>query len=45
MENRETARQEWGKENALWRVALAFGFVFDVDDFVDALATATAAGG
>ncbi len=43
VENRETARGEGGKENALWRVALAFGFVFDVDDFRDALATATAA--
>jgi hypothetical protein len=40
VENRETARAEWGKENALWRVALAFGFVFDVDDFLDALAGA-----
>jgi hypothetical protein len=38
VENRETARGEWGKENALWRVALAFGFVFDVGEFVDALA-------
>lgn len=25
------------KEEALWRVALAFGFVFDVDDFIAAL--------
>jgi hypothetical protein len=37
VENRETARAEWGKENALWRVALAFGFVFDVEDFAGAL--------
>jgi hypothetical protein len=37
VENRETARTEAGKENALWRVALAFGFVFNVDDFVAAL--------
>lgn len=40
VENRETARAEWGKENALWRVALAFGFVFDVEEFLDALASA-----
>lgn len=37
VENRETARDERGKEIALWRVALAFGFVFDVDTFVGAL--------
>lgn len=37
VENRESARQEWCKELALWRVALAFGFVFDVDDFTAAL--------
>ena len=37
VENKETARQELNKELALWRVALAFGFVFDVDDFVDGL--------
>jgi len=34
VENRETARQELCKEIALWRVALAFGFVFDVDSFI-----------
>jgi nicotinamidase-related amidase len=37
VENKETARGELGKENALWRVALAFGFVFDLDDFLRAL--------
>lgn len=37
VENKESAREEWCKELALWRVALAFGFVFDVDDFVRAL--------
>ncbi|MEX2680556.1 MAG: hypothetical protein Q6373_003090 [Candidatus Sigynarchaeota archaeon] len=36
LENKETARGELGKENALWRVALAFGFVFDLDDLVAA---------
>lgn len=37
VENRETAREELNKREALWRVALAFGFVFDVDDFVSGL--------
>jgi len=37
VENRETARNELCKEIALWRVALAFGFGFDVDDFVNAI--------
>lgn len=34
VENRETARDETGKELGLWRVALAFGFVFDLDDIL-----------
>lgn len=37
VENRETARDELCKEIALWRVALAFGFVFDVEELVAAL--------
>jgi hypothetical protein len=37
VENKETARGELCKETALWRVALAFGFVFDVDSFINAL--------
>ena len=37
VENKETARKELCKEIALWRVALAFGFVFDVDDFIAAI--------
>ena len=37
VENKESARGEGHKEEALWRVALAFGFVFDVDNFVDAI--------
>ncbi len=37
VENKETAKKELCKELGLWRVALAFGFVFDVDDFVGAL--------
>jgi len=40
VENRETAREELCKSVALWRVGLAFGFVFDVDDFVAALQSA-----
>ena len=33
VENAETARTEREKQQALWRVALNFGFVFGVDDF------------
>lgn len=42
VENKETARGELCKEIGLWRVALAFGFVFDLDDFVSAIAAARA---
>ncbi len=37
VENKDSARDERCKELALWRVALAFGFVYDVDEFVQAL--------
>lgn len=37
VENAQSAHEEWCKEIALWRVSLAFGFVFDVDDFIQAL--------
>ena len=37
VENKESARFESHKEEALWRVALAFGFVFNIDDFIAAL--------
>lgn len=37
VENKETARRELCKEVALWRVALAFGFVFHLADFYRAL--------
>lgn len=37
VENRETARGELEKQQALWRVALEFGFVFGLDDFVRAV--------
>jgi len=37
VENKETARDELCKQIGLWRVALAFGYVFDVDDFVRAI--------
>jgi hypothetical protein len=40
VENRDSARQQWAKELALWRVALAWGFVFDVDDLVATMKTA-----
>jgi len=38
VENADTARNELAKEVALWRVALAFGYVFDQKDFLAALA-------
>lgn len=38
VENRESARTQAHKEEALWRVALGFGFIFDVDDLVTQLA-------
>ncbi|MCS7015633.1 MAG: hypothetical protein NZM42_05860 [Gemmatales bacterium] len=37
VENKETARRQQNKESELWRVSVAFGFVFDVDEFVAAL--------
>lgn len=39
VENKETAREELCKEVGLWRVALAFGFVFDLEDVTSALQT------
>lgn len=39
VENKETARTELNKQAALWRVALAFGFVFDVHDFTAAISS------
>jgi hypothetical protein len=37
VENKETAHEELCKQIALWRVALAYGFVFDVPDFIEAV--------
>lgn len=37
VENRETARTEHEKQQGLWRVALDFGFVFGLADFLRAL--------
>ncbi|NCO36386.1 MAG: hypothetical protein AUJ92_20735 [Armatimonadetes bacterium CG2_30_59_28] len=37
VENKESARGEQHKEEALWRVAVGFGFIFDVHDFMTAL--------
>jgi nicotinamidase-related amidase len=37
VENRETARGEINKQSALWRVAVAYGFVFDLDNFICSL--------
>lgn len=39
VENRETAATEQEKRQALWRVAVEFGFVFHFADFVGALET------
>ena len=40
VENRETARAEHEKQQALWRVALEFGLVFSLPDFLHALSAA-----
>lgn len=37
VENAESARTEQAKALALWRVALAFGFVFDLAEFLEGL--------
>jgi len=37
VENKETARLGLGKELALWTIAVGFGFVYDVDDFIKAI--------
>ena len=37
VENKETARAQTCKEVALWRVALAFGFVFEMADVIAAI--------
>lgn len=37
VENKESARAEAHKEEALWRVALNFGFVFDAEDIIAAV--------
>jgi hypothetical protein len=37
VENKDTARYELCKEIGLWRVSLAFGFVYELDDLIDAL--------
>lgn len=37
VENADTAREEREKSQALWRTSLNFGFVFDLENFLDAL--------
>ncbi|MCE5315423.1 hypothetical protein LLG38_10515 [bacterium] len=37
VENRETARNQLCKEIALWRVALGFGFVYELDNFMNGI--------
>ncbi|MHB9025765.1 MAG: hypothetical protein ACYC7E_16615 [Armatimonadota bacterium] len=39
VENHQSARHELCKELGLWRVSKMFGFVFDVDSFIAALAS------
>lgn len=41
VENKESAREQWGKKMALWWVALMFGYVYDLDDFVNAIKLST----
>lgn len=43
VENRETAREEREKQQALWRVSLEFGFVFSSPDLLAGLAKVGAA--
>jgi nicotinamidase-related amidase len=44
VENRESCTEEWAKELALWRVALMFGYVFDLDPVLEALRGVTGEG-
>jgi hypothetical protein len=37
VENADTARDELAKQIALWRVAMSFGYVFDLEDFLAAM--------
>lgn len=37
IENKETARNELGKELGLWFVSIISGFVYDIDDFIDGI--------
>jgi len=39
IENKETARKELNKAEALWRIGLLFGFVFEAKNLQDALET------
>lgn len=43
VENRESCTEELAKELALWRVVLMFGYVFDLDPVLEALAEVRAA--
>ena len=38
VENKDSARRELAKQLALWRVGMVFGFVFDLEDMLAALA-------
>lgn len=41
VENQESARQEWGKDLALWKIAIGYGFVYEADDFIRAMSEVT----
>ena len=43
VENRETCTDERAKEIALWRLSLMFGYVFDLEPFVNALSDVSGA--
>jgi hypothetical protein len=42
VENKESARTEAHKEEALWRMALSWGFVFDVEPFISTIGRTSA---
>ena len=37
VENKETAREQLCKQIALWRIACAFGYVYQIDDFINSI--------
>lgn len=41
IEHQESAREQWAKKIALWRVAVMYGFVFQTEEFISALSAAS----